>query len=98
MSVPLPCTLGFVPPSTLNDTLYVSTVGHCVEEGDRVATPSVGASGTADFVADGGLGEDVALVRVDESQTDDMVPRVCGWSGPTGLEAGDALPGEVLYE
>lgn len=81
------CTLGFVfgPPGAR----IVSTAGHCVKEGERLAVQAspdvVAVVGTVVLSRDGGVGDDYALVEVDaafQARVDPAATLVGGPSGP----------------
>lgn len=96
MSAPSGCTFNFV--FTDGTDLYIGTAGHCIAEGQRASAEGVGEFGTAVFSTAAGFGQDFALIRIDDSMTDQVQATACTWGGPTGVDDGDSLPGEVLYE
>lgn len=98
MSAPVGCTFNFVFESTTDDTLYIGTAGHCVNEGSRVSAEGVGEFGTVVFSVADGFGADFALIRIDDDRTDEVSPTVATWGGPVAVDDGDSLPGETLYE
>lgn len=95
------CTLGFLVAN--KDGLYFTTAGHCIDAGQRAATPGVGEWGTGvfhflepdnDSPQDGAPGMDFALIEVDPDVYDALNPKMCGWDGPTGIY--NETPGEGM--
>lgn len=89
------CTVNFI--YTDGEDFYVGTAGHCIDEGQVAVLDSFGKIGEAVFsTGDGGVGNDFALIKVDEDLEDQVDPEMCTWAGPTGTEPGDILGQPVL--
>jgi hypothetical protein len=76
---------------------YQSTAGHCTNAtGDRVAVAGVGTIGTVVFRVNGGIGNDISIIRIDPVVADKVNPTLCHWGGPTGIAApeGATLDGQ----
>ena len=96
MIAPSGCTMNFVFGSGTD--LYIGTAGHCTEVGDRVvlvALPGVLMEiGTTVISRDNGIGDDFALVEIDDAMLDLVNPSMTHWGGPTGTgqpAVGDAV-------
>lgn len=86
------CTLSFVFDSTTNDSVYMTTAAHCVDEGESVTTPGFGTLG--EVVVDGrDQGDlDYALIDVDPALEGEVSPAVNGHpSTPTGFTTADGV-------
>lgn len=101
------CTLSWVldgapPPASQptaqgadGDAVYFTIAAHCLDLGDRVASPGFGSFGTAVYDNDS---LDLALVQVDDDVEASVVPRVkghgetpTGYTTSSGYETGDTV-------
>lgn len=87
------CTLAFVIASA--ESLYISTAGHCIEDGQDAEADGVGIIGRAAFRIDEGEGRDFALIRLLPEHWARVEPEVLHWGGPTGVFR---TPGEHMDE
>lgn len=79
------CTAAFVLQSWDNETVYLTTAGHCVSGvGSRVSGPA-GAVGTVVSFENGGTGRDYALVQIDPEERAFTSPQMIHFTGPVGL-------------
>lgn len=96
------CTLAFVLRSSVTETVYALTAGHCVRSaGDtiyiNVSGDDLSGTGTAvgeveRFEDEGGTTtNDWALIRIYEEMIPHVSPAVAHWTGPTGVSHGRAL-------
>jgi hypothetical protein len=85
MLSPSGCTMNFVFGSGTD--LYIGTAGHCANVGDRVtliALPGVLMEiGTTVISHNNDIGDDFALVKIDQSMIDLVNPSMTHWGGPT---------------
>lgn len=92
------CTLSFI--FTDGTDLYASTAGHCIEEGDRATLFGVGIFGTVVFSEeerDGTqIGNDFALIKVDDDMEHLVSPEMCDVGGPTSGFGGGSILGEGI--
>jgi len=89
------CTLSFVFADATKT--YVSTAGHCVDEGDRARLPGVGEFGTVVFsTGSGGAGSDFALIQVDAAKVALVTPEMCSVAGPSAAFTGSLLNGRLI--
>jgi len=88
------CTVSFVLDSDTDDTVYMTTANHCVDEGQRISSDGV-EFGTVVYESDE---LDVALIEVDDEDASKVAAPVRGIpSAPSGFtNAEDTLPGEPL--
>lgn len=92
------CTLSYVFDSETSADVYLSTAGHCVDEGDVVHTTSHPSFGTVVLLGDGGTSGDYALIEVHAEDRDAVEADVRGHPGtPTGVaQPGDTMPGDLV--
>ncbi|HEV8361203.1 MAG TPA: hypothetical protein VGR28_12195 [Candidatus Thermoplasmatota archaeon] len=82
------CTANFVF-TDLQGQLYIGTAGHCVP---NLAWKDIEIAGTGIDFGDpvflhNGLGDDVALIRIDPAHHDLVEPTMCHWGGPASVPA-----------
>jgi hypothetical protein len=106
MVYPHGCSMNFV--FTDGAASYVGTAGHCVDKGGDVVMQvgtrvdptdtvlvTVAKVGRVAKRADGGIGRDFGLVRIDPGWA--VQPAIAGAMGPTGVFCGDPLGQPVLH-
>lgn len=77
--------------------LYASTAGHCVSVGEAVQVAGIGAIGRVAFsTGDGGLGNDFALISIDEALWGRVRVHICLLGGPTKGFEGDSILGQPI--
>lgn len=82
------CSLNFMFQDAAGKK-YAGTAGHCFSAlGQRMTVSGVGAAGTVVYLINAGVGNDFALVRIDDSKANLVNPAMCQWGGPTGPATG----------
>lgn len=91
------CTLNWVVADETG-ALYIGTAGHCAAKGWRISAAGVGTFGTVVYSINKGVGNDYALIKIDESKYPLVSPTLCHWGGPLGAAtyAGDVNLREIL--
>lgn len=89
------CTLSFLYTDGAN--VYASTAGHCIGPGNNAGVEGIGVVGPAVFsTGSGGVGNDFALIRINDNVLDRVNPEMCFWAGPTRGFTGATITGAVL--
>lgn len=79
------CTLSWIMRDAAG-ALYQTTAGHCTSSiGQRIGANGVGTFGTIIWRVNGGVGNDMALIRIDADKYSLVNPTLCHWGGPTGI-------------
>lgn len=94
MTAPVGCTLNWVFKDS-NGSFYIGTAGHCTSHvGEAISAAGVGTFGQVVFRINNGVGEDFALIKIDESLVALVDPTVCHWGGPS--TAGNSGIGDTV--
>ncbi len=93
MTSPAGCTLAWIVRDATGN-LYQATAGHCVGASSIVSADGVGRIGVVAWRMCCGLGNDMALIRLDRGVYDRVDPTLCHWGGPDRI--GGATMGEKV--
>lgn len=79
------CTLSWILRDQ-NGALYQTTAGHCTSSvGQNIGASGVGTIGQVVWRVNGGVGNDMAVIRIDPARYSLVDPTLCHWGGPSGI-------------
>jgi hypothetical protein len=79
------CTLSWIFTDQ-NGAYYQTTAGHCTSSvGQSIGATGVGTIGSVVYRVNAGVGNDIALIRINPALYNLVNPTLCHWGGPVGM-------------